>query len=43
MKALEESDWVSLMLKAVWMVWRTKDVRHCICYDRDHGYNEKPK
>lgn len=41
MKALEESGWVSLMLRVVRMVWRTEDVRHCICYDREYGYNEK--
>lgn len=41
MKALEESEWVSLLHRAVWIVWRTEDVRHCICYDRDYGYNKK--
>ncbi|GFF87017.1 hypothetical protein IFM47457_07357 [Aspergillus lentulus] len=41
MKALEESDRVALMLRAVRMVWRTEDVRHCVCYDRGYGYNEK--
>lgn len=41
MKALEESDRVSLMLGAVRMVWRTEDVRYCVCDDRGYGYHEK--
>ncbi len=41
MKALEESDRVSLLLRAVRMVRRTEDVRHSVCKDRGYGYYEK--
>ena len=41
MKALEESDRVSLMLRAVRMVRRTEDVRCCVCDDRGYRYHEK--
>lgn len=43
MKAMEESNGISLNLRTVRMVWRTEDIRHCVGYDRAYGYHEKAK